>query len=89
MKSMPDYEGWFDERQEGDSCATYDAPGAPGAQLVFRNSRTAKHFRLSASPEIYTIFIESTGVMNSTPIVRQYGILLTNGVLFYAKRETK
>ena len=27
--------------------------------------------------------------MNSTPIVRQYGILLTNGVLFYAKRETK
>ena len=28
-------------------------------------------------------------VVNSTPIVRQYGILLTNGVLFYAKRETK
>ena len=27
--------------------------------------------------------------LNSTPIVRQYGILLTNGVLFYAKRETK
>ena len=27
--------------------------------------------------------------LNSTPIVRQYGILLTNGVLFYAKRESK
>ena len=27
--------------------------------------------------------------VNSTPIVRQYGILLTNGVLFYAKRESK
>jgi len=32
---------------------------------------------------------EPPGVVNSTPIVRQYGILLTNGVLFYAKRETK
>ena len=30
-----------------------------------------------------------TSTVNSTPIVRQYGILLTNGVLFYAKRETK
>lgn len=29
-----------------------------------------------------------TGV-NSTPFVRQYGILLTNGVLLYAKREAK
>ena len=27
--------------------------------------------------------------MNSTPFVRQYGILLTNGVLLYAKREAK
>lgn len=25
-------------------------------------------------------------VLNSTPFVRQYGKLLTNGVLFYAKR---
>lgn len=32
---------------------------------------------------------KTTTIMNSTPIVRQYGILLTNGVLFYAKRETK
>ena len=28
-------------------------------------------------------------VLNSTPFVRQYGILLTNGVLLYAKREAK
>ena len=27
--------------------------------------------------------------LNSTPFVRQYGILLTNGVLLYAKREAK
>lgn len=27
--------------------------------------------------------------MNSTPFVRQYGILLTNGVLLYAKMSTK
>ena len=27
--------------------------------------------------------------MNSTPFVRQYGILLTNGVLFYAKRSAE
>ena len=27
--------------------------------------------------------------MNSTPFVRQYGILLTNGVLLYAKRNTE
>ena len=27
--------------------------------------------------------------MNSTPFVRQYGILLTNGVLFYGKRDTE
>ena len=28
-------------------------------------------------------------LMNSTPFVRQYGILLTNGVLFYAKRSAE
>ena len=28
-------------------------------------------------------------MVNSTPFVRQYGILLTNGVLQYAKREAK
>jgi hypothetical protein len=28
-------------------------------------------------------------LLNSTPFVRQYGILLTNGVLLYAKREAK
>ncbi len=27
--------------------------------------------------------------MNSTPFVRQYGILETRGVLFYAKRNTE
>ena len=27
--------------------------------------------------------------VNSTPFVRQYGILLTNGVLFYAKRSAE
>ena len=27
--------------------------------------------------------------LNSTPFVRQYGILLTNGVLLYAKGEAK
>ena len=27
--------------------------------------------------------------LNSTPFVRQYGILIRNGVLFYAKRSTK
>ena len=27
--------------------------------------------------------------MNSTPFVRQYGILLTNEVLFYAKRSAE
>ena len=27
--------------------------------------------------------------LNSTPFVRQYGILLTNGVMQYAKREAK
>ena len=27
--------------------------------------------------------------MNSTPFVRQYGILETSGVLFYAKRNTE
>ena len=28
-------------------------------------------------------------LLNSTPFVRQYGILLTSGVLFYAKRDIK
>ena len=28
-------------------------------------------------------------VLNSTPFVRQYGILLTNGVLLYVKRKTE
>ena len=32
---------------------------------------------------------EHSPKMNSTPFVRQYGILLTNGVLLYAKREAK
>ena len=32
---------------------------------------------------------ESAEELNSTPFVRQYGILLTSGVLFYAKRKTK
>ncbi len=32
---------------------------------------------------------KSRSRMNSTPFVRQYGILLTSGVLFYAKRESK
>ena len=27
--------------------------------------------------------------MNSTPFVRQYGILITDGVIYYAKRNTK
>ena len=27
--------------------------------------------------------------LNSTPFVRQYGILVTNGVLFYAKRSAE
>ena len=30
-----------------------------------------------------------SSVLNSTPFVRQYGILLTNGVLFYAKRSAE
>ena len=37
----------------------------------------------------YLLMMFYTTIVNSTPIVRQYGILLTNGVLFYAKRETK
>ena len=32
---------------------------------------------------------KSPVTLNSTPFVRQYGILLTNGVLLYAKREAK
>ena len=28
-------------------------------------------------------------ILNRPPFVRQYGILLMNGVLFYAKRDTK
>ena len=35
------------------------------------------------------VSMKSAPTLNSTPIVRQYGILLTNGVLFYAKRESK
>ena len=37
----------------------------------------------------YLLMMFYTTIVNSTPIVRQYGILLTNGVLFYAKRESK
>lgn len=32
------------------------------------------------------IFLAVQQDVNSTPFVRQYGKLLTNGVLFYAKR---
>ena len=39
--------------------------------------------------EFTCITREKAAKVNSTPIVRQYGILLTNGVLFYAKRESK
>ena len=39
--------------------------------------------------QINFVYKKSHRHVNSTPIVRQYGILLTNGVLFYAKRETK
>ena len=50
---------------------------------------------LSASNSLYTNFIfqkrkpVGSHRLNSTPFVRQYGILLTNGVLFYAKRSAE
>ena len=37
----------------------------------------------------FVLYEKSSARLNSTPFVRQYGILLTNGVLLYAKREAK
>ena len=37
----------------------------------------------------YKEMSEVIGEMNSTPFVRQYGILLTNGVLLYAERSAE
>ena len=48
------------------------------ALIYYSNSSNRGMFKKTLNP-----------VMNSTPFVRQYGILLTNGVLLYAKREAK
>ena len=56
-----------------------------------------KHLPKSTPTEIlndpygftYKEMSEVIGEVNSTPFVRQYGILLTNGVLFNAKGSTE